>query len=242
MQEKIQKILANAGIASRREIENWIREGRIFVNGKMAKIGDRISVDDKVRVDKQDINLVKSHSKKTRILLYHKPEGEICSRKDPEGRPTVFDHLPLLRNGRWISVGRLDFNTSGLLILTNDGELANQLMHPSAELEREYAVRIKGEVTHKMLAALTRGVELEDGEARFETITDAGGEGTNHWYHVIVKQGRNRLVRRLWESQDVQVSRLMRVRFGNIQLPRILRRGQWMELTKEEVLDFLKEI
>lgn len=234
MTEKIQKILANAGLASRRQIEDWLREGRVVVNGEIAKLGDRITLDDKVRVDGHEIKLLKSASK-TRVLLYHKPEGEICSRSDPEERPTVFDHLPLLRNGRWICVGRLDFNTSGVLLLTNDGALANYLMHPSSEIEREYAVRIQGHVTPAMLKKLKTGVQLEDGLGHFEKITDAGGEGTNHWYHVLVKEGRNRFVRRLWETQNVNVSRLIRIRFGEITLPRLLRRGKWAELNTEEI-------
>jgi 23S rRNA pseudouridine2605 synthase len=242
MHEKIQKVLANAGIGSRRQIESWVLDGRIVVNGLTAKIGDRISADDTVRIDGREVNLAKSQNKKIRVLLYHKPEGQICSRSDPEGRSTIFDHLPLLRNGRWISVGRLDFNTSGLLLLTNHGELANKLMHPSAELEREYAVRIQGEVNQQMLTSLKRGVELEDGIAHFDSIVDAGGEGSNHWYHVIVKEGRNRLVRRAWESQGVKVSRLIRVRYGAIELPRILRRGQWMELSKEEVMELIQSL
>ncbi len=237
MSEKIQKVLANAGLASRRQIENWLREGRIIVNGKTAQLGDRITTEDKVRVDGREIALIKSATHKTRVLLYHKPEGEICSRSDPEQRPTVFDHLPLLRNGRWISVGRLDFNTSGILLLTNNGELANRLMHPSAEIEREYAVRIKGIVSPAVIKTLKKGVKLEDGVAHFDAIADAGGEGANHWYHVIVKEGRNRMVRRLWESQGLAVSRLIRVRFGTITLPRLLRRGKWMELEKEVVMD-----
>lgn len=235
MTEKIQKILANAGLGSRRQIEEWLRENRISVNGAIAKIGDRITVDDKVRVDGRDIHLVKSSAQKSRVILYHKPEGEICSRNDPEGRPTIFDRLPMLRNGRWISVGRLDFNTSGVLLLTNNGELANRLMHPSSDIEREYAVRIQGRVTPEMLATLKKGVELKDGVARFDQIIDAGGEGTNHWYHVLVKEGRNRLVRRLWESQDLTISRLIRIRFGNVTLPRMLRRGKWAELTADEI-------
>jgi 23S rRNA pseudouridine2605 synthase len=238
MSEKIQKVLANAGLASRRQIETWLTEGRIIVNGKTAKLGDRITLDDKVRVDGREVYLIKSAAQKTRVLLYHKPEGEICSRSDPEQRPTVFDHLPMLRNGRWITVGRLDFNTSGVLLLTNDGALAHRLTHPSTQIEREYAVRIKGLVSPSILKALKKGVKLEDGVAHFEQITDAGGEGINHWYHVMVKEGRNRLVRRLWESQGVMVSRLIRIRFGNIQLPRLLRRGKWMELEKE-VIDTL---
>lgn len=235
MSEKIQKVLANAGLGSRRQIENWLREGRIVVNGNIAKLGDRITTEDKIRVDGREVNLVKSAAKKTRVLLYHKPEGEICSRSDPENRPTVFDHLPLLRNSRWICVGRLDFNTSGVLLLTNDGELANRLMHPSSQIEREYAVRIQGAVTPAMIKTLKKGVKLEDGYAHFEKIVDAGGEGTNHWYHVLVKEGRNRLVRRLWETQGVKVSRLIRIRFGSITLPRLLKRGKWSELNNNEV-------
>lgn len=235
MNEKIQKVLASAGLGSRREIEEWLREGRITVNGKPAKLGDRITRDAKVRVDKRDVRLFPTEKLKVRVLLYHKPEGEMCTRKDPEGRPTVFDHLPTLRNGRWVSIGRLDFNTSGLLLFTNHGELANELMHPSKSLEREYAARIQGKVTPTMLTTLRKGVTLEDGPARFDSITDAGGEGINHWFHVIVKQGRNRLVRRLWESQNVSVSRLIRIRFGALSLPRMLRRGKWKELTADEI-------
>lgn len=242
MSEKIQKILANAGLGSRRQIETWITEKRISVNGVTAKLGDRAEGTEKICVDGREVKLIKSKSKKSRVLVYHKPEGEICSRSDPEGRPTVFDHLPMLRNGRWISVGRLDFNTSGILLLTNDGELANKLMHPSSEIEREYAVRIKGEVTPAMIKKMKKGVKLEDGYAQFDQVTDAGGEGTNHWYHVIVKEGRNRLVRRLWESQDVIVSRLIRVRFGSLTLPRSIRRGKWSELTPEEVMEFVQSI
>jgi 23S rRNA pseudouridine2605 synthase len=237
MSEKIQKVLANAGLGSRRQIEDWLRQGRISVNGAVAKLGDRMTMDDTVRVDGRDINLIKSTAQKSRVILYHKPEGEICSRSDPEGRTTVFDHLPTLRNGRWISVGRLDYNTSGVLLLTNDGELANRLMHPSSEIEREYAVRVKGQVTPDMLQKLKKGVRLDDGPAHFDDIADAGGEGSNHWYHVLVREGRNRMVRRLWESQGVIISRLIRVRFGHITLPRTLRRGKWTELTPDEVLE-----
>lgn len=243
MTEKIQKVLANAGLASRRQIETWIQEGRIHVNGQIAKLGDRIDITARVRVDGRDVPLVKSANQKTRVLLYHKPEGEICSRKDPENRPSVFDRLPLLRNGRWISVGRLDFNTSGVLLLTNDGELAHQLMHPSREIEREYAVRVQGQVSPDMLKNLKDGIPLEDGiPAHFDMITDAGGEGSNHWYHVLVKEGRNRVVRKLWESQGVNVSRLIRIRFDAVTLPRFLRRGRWMELEKEAVADLLNSV
>ncbi len=180
MNEKIQKILANAGLGSRRQIEEWLRQGRISVNGSIAKLGDRMTTDDNVSVDGRAINLVKSSTQKSRVILYHKPEGEICSRNDPEGRPTIFDRLPTLRNGRWITIGRLDFNTSGVLLLTNNGELANRLMHPSAGIEREYAVRIQGQVTPTMIKTLKKGLRLEDGSAHFEQIVDAGGEGTNH--------------------------------------------------------------
>lgn len=242
MSEKIQKVLANAGLASRRHIENWLREERISVNGQIAKLGDRITTNDKVRVDGREIKLIKSESKKTRVLLYHKPEGEICSRSDPENRPTIFDHLPLLRNGRWISVGRLDFNTSGVLLLTNDGELAHQLMHPSKEIEREYAVRIQGQVSPHMIQTLKKGVLIDNEPAHFDSITDAGGEGTNHWYHVLVKEGRNRIVRKLWESQGVKISRLTRIRFGIVLLPRMLRRGKWMELEKDTIEALKKSV
>jgi len=239
--EKIQKVLANAGLGSRRHIENWLREGRISVNGKVAKLGDRITETAKVKVDGREIKLIKSQTQRIRVLLYHKPEGEICSRSDPEKRPTVFDKLPLLRNGRWIAIGRLDFNTSGVLLFTNSGKLANQLMHPSANIEREYAVRIQGQVTPAMLKKLKKEIKLKDGPARFESINDAGGEGTNHWYHVIVKEGRNRVVRRLWESQGVKVSRLIRIRFDSIPLPRLLARGKWRELTTKEMHQLIKE-
>jgi len=237
--EKLQKVLARAGAGSRRECEKWIAEGRIKVNGKVAKLGDRVTDDDKISVDNFALPQHTLESKKTRILLYHKPEGEICTRKDPENRPTVFDHLPAIRKGRWISVGRLDFNTSGLLLFTNEGELANKLMHPSQEIEREYAVRIFGDVTEQMLRNLRRGVKLEDGIAKFKEIRFQGGEGRNRWYHVVLCEGKNREVRRLWESQTgIKVSRLIRVRFGNIALPPQLRPGKYKELMPEEVLDF----
>jgi len=240
MSEKIQKILANAGVGSRRQVESWIQEGRITVNNQLATIGERITHHDKVCVDGREIKLVKSKNLKSRVLLYHKPEGEICSRSDPEGRPTIFDNLPMIRNSRWICVGRLDYNTSGLLLITNDGELANQLMHPSSEIEREYAVRIRGIVTHEVIDSLKKGIKLEDGMAHFESIMDAGGSGANHWFHVIVSEGRNRLVRRLWEAAGYTVSRLMRVRFGTVHLPPGLRRGKHVELTDEEISELLR--
>jgi len=235
MSEKIQKMLANAGLGSRRQIEGWIQEGRITVNGRTASIGDRMTYHDKVLVDGREVKLIKSKNQKTRVLIYHKPEGEMCTRHDPEGRPTIFERLPLIRNSRWICVGRLDFNTSGLLLITNDGELANLLMHPSSNIEREYAVRIRGEVTPEMVNKLQKGVQLEDGLARVDHLIDAGGNGSNHWYHVTVKEGRNRLVRRLWEALGLTVSRLIRIRYGNVYLPSGLRRGKFVELNVDEV-------
>jgi 23S rRNA pseudouridine2605 synthase len=245
MSEKIQKVLANAGIGSRRQIEKIIEEGRITINGRLATIGDRMTYHDKILVDGREVKLARSKSKETRVLLYHKPEGEMCTRDDPEGRPTIFESLPLIRNSRWICVGRLDLNTSGLLLITNDGELAHKLMHPSSQIEREYAVRVKGDVTGDTLDKLLNGVRLEDGWARFEQVTDAGGTGSNHWYHVIVKEGRNRLVRRMWEALNLTVSRLIRIRFGNVYLPSGLKQGKHIELSEEELgllFDFIGQI
>lgn len=232
--EKIQKVLAHAGLGSRRQIETWIKEGRIIVNGEVAQLGARITKKDTVLVDGERFHFPES-KEQTRLIMYHKPVGEICTRSDPEGRPTVFSHLPKLSVGRWIGVGRLDFNTSGLMLFTNDGELANRLMHPSSGFAREYAVRVLGKVTSEMLQRLVKGVMLEDGKARFEDIVDSGGRGANHWYHVVVMEGRTRLVRRLWESQGVQVSRLKRVRFGPIFLDAKLRQGEWAELDPEKL-------
>lgn len=231
MSEKLQKVLARAGFGSRREIEAWIAEGRISVNGKVSQLGERVTEEDVIRVDGHVVSKTRlAHSHKCRVLLYHKPVGEVTSRSDTEDRPTVFDNLPNLRNGRWIAVGRLDINTSGLLLFTNDGELANRLMHPSYHIDREYAVRVLGEVTDEALEHLRTGVELEDGLGRFTTLEDRGGEGANHWYHVTLEEGRNREVRRLWESQGVTVSRLTRVRYGPVSMPRWLRPGRWEEL------------
>ena len=231
MSDKLQKVLANAGIGSRREMEKWIEAGRISVNGKLATLGDRVEPADKIRVDGNPLN-TSNDTPACRVLMYNKPEGELCSRKDPEGRATVFDRLPAIKNGRWIAVGRLDINTSGLLLFTNDGELANRLMHPKHEVEREYAVRVFGEVEDKMLKRLTVGVELEDGKAKFTNIVKKPGdeESQNTWYNVCLSEGRNREVRRLWESQGVQVSRLMRVRYGTLELQKRLPQGGWVEL------------
>lgn len=233
--EKLQKMLARAGLGSRREIETWIEAGRVEVNGEIAKLGDRAGPADQIRVDGRLLPAIALETPRTRVLAYHKPEGEVTTRSDPEGRPTVFERLPRLRGSRWVSIGRLDINTQGLLLLTNDGELANRLMHPSREIEREYAVRVLGEVDDAVLARLRQGVELEDGKARFDDIVEAGGSGANRWYHVVIKEGRHREVRRLWESQGVTVSRLMRVRYGAVALPPGLRAGDWRELDEQVV-------
>ncbi|MBI1196137.1 MAG: pseudouridine synthase, partial [Gammaproteobacteria bacterium] len=185
MSERLQKVLAGLGLGSRREIEGWIAEGRLRVNGQVAKLGDRVESSDRVSFDGRTVHLSALATDRSRVLIYHKPVGEVCTRKDPEGRPSIFEHLPALRQGRWILIGRLDLNTSGLLLLTNEGELAHRLMHPSSEIEREYAVRILGEVDEAMIKRLQEGVELDDGEAAFASVRDAGGTGANHWYHVV---------------------------------------------------------
>jgi len=229
--ERLQKVLAQAGLGSRRAMETWIKQGVIKVNQSVAELGAKVEVGDRVRVDDRQYEVCELDEKeRPRLLLYHKPDGEISTRNDPEGRKTVFHRLPQLQNGRWIAVGRLDINTSGVLLFTNSGELANRLMHPSSEIEREYAVRILGEVDETMLKNLKKGVELEDGPAKFDSIEDAGGQGSNHWYHVTLKEGRNQEVRRLWTSQGVTVSRLIRVRFGDLLLPRDLRLGKFLDV------------
>jgi len=237
--EKLQKVLARAGYGSRRELETWISAGRIKVNNQVAKLGDRVSASDRISVDGNPVRQTRLSERRSRVLIYHKPVGEICTRSDPEGRDTIFNHLPKLASGRWITIGRLDLNTSGLLLITTDGDLANRMMHPSHQVEREYAVRVLGEVTADMLKNLKNGVELEDGLAHFDVIASAGGDGANRWYHVILREGRNREVRRLWESQGVQVSRLMRVRFGSVSLPRGQKPGRWEELP-EQAVDVLR--
>ncbi|HET7922466.1 MAG TPA: 23S rRNA pseudouridine(2605) synthase RluB [Gammaproteobacteria bacterium] len=238
--ERIQKALAAAGLGSRREIEGWITAGRIGVNGKPAKLGDRITARDRVTLDKKPLRLQQRHKTDApRVILYHKPEGELTTRRDPEGRPTVFESLPRIRGARWVSVGRLDTSTSGLLLFTTDGELANRLMHPSRQIEREYAVRVLGKITEDQLKALNQGVKLDDGPARFNAILEAGGDGANHWYHVTLQEGRNREVRRLWEAVGVTVSRLIRIRYGAISLPRNLPRGAWRDATEAELASLL---
>jgi len=231
--EKLQKVLARAGLGSRREMERWIEDGRIAINGRVAKLGDR--VDEQVRITVDGRPLDPAPAVQTRCILYHKPAGEVCSRKDPEGRRTVFERLPKLKSGRWISIGRLDFNTSGLLLFTTDGDLANALMHPSSNIEREYMVRVMGKVEMEMLHRMVEGVMLEDGMARFTDITDAGGEGINHWFYVVIMEGRNREVRRLWESQGLTVSRLKRVRYGEVFIPSRVKQGQWAEMEPAEI-------
>ncbi len=236
MKERLQKIIARAGYGSRRKVDEWIAQGRIRVNGRVAVPGERIDPLAGVRITLDGKPLRKlGAAPRLRVIAYHKPAGEVCTRHDEQGRPTVFASLPKLARGRWIAVGRLDINTSGLLLFTTDGELANRLMHPSGEVEREYAVRVRGEVTPAILAQLQRGVELDDGPARFDRILDSGGQGSNHWYHVILREGRNREVRRLWEAVGLVVSRLIRVRYANIELKPYLRAGKWKDLEPREI-------
>ena len=240
MTEKLQKVLARAGFGSRREIETWIAKGRIKVNGKVAVVGDRVTDDDKIIVDGKKLAPQKKIREDRRVILYNKPEDEVSTRSDPEGRRTVFDKLPPLKHGRWVSVGRLDLNTSGLMLFTTDGELANKLMHPSSEIEREYAVRILGDVTAEMVQEMHKGVIIEDHLCRFTDIQHYGGEGVNQWYHVVLLEGRNREVRKLWESQGVKVSRLKRVRFGPLFIPSSVVKGRFNELGKTEIEKLLK--
>ena len=240
--ERLQKLLSQAGYGSRREMERWIEAGWIHLNGALAKLGDSATVLDKISVKGRVIENPLTIKSKTRILLYHKPIGEISSRHDPKHGKTVFDQLPHLKQGRWVQVGRLDLNTSGLLIFTNDGELANRLMHPKYELEREYAVRVHGQVSPDTIKILLKGVTLEDGEAKFKRIEFRGGEGTNSWYHVTLCEGRNREVRRLWQSQGVEVSRLIRIRYGTLHMPRSLARGDSVELSPKDVDSFLSRL
>lgn len=235
--ERLQKVLAQAGLGSRREMEEWISAGRVLVNDVVATLGARVSAVDKVKVDGRWVRLAfLDVPKLPRVLLYHKQEGEIVSRDDPKSRSSVFDNLPKLRGQKWIAIGRLDYNTCGLLIFTTSGELANRLMHPRFEVEREYAVRIQGEMTPDQMRQMTKqGIELEDGLVRFEKLSDEGGEGFNHWYRLVLKEGRNRVVRRTFEALGLTVSRLMRVRFGIVNLPPSIKRGKMAELGEGEV-------
>lgn len=235
--ERLQKVLAQAGVGSRREMEEWISAGRVTLNGEVATLGMRAVAGDVVCADKRVIH-VKGEAAQglPRVLLYHKQEGEIVSRDDPKSRSSVFDNLPKLRGQKWVAIGRLDFNTSGLLIFTTSGELANRLMHPRFEVEREYAVRVQGEMTPEQMKQMTReGIELEDGVVKFAKLTDEGGEGFNHWYRIVIKEGRNREVRRTFEALGLTVSRLIRVRFGIVNLPPSIKRGKMAELGEGEV-------
>ncbi len=222
-------------MGSRREIEGWIRQGLVRVDGRLGELGQRIRMTDRIEVRGRRVNLEQRLGGPVRVLMYNKPAGEIVARRDPENRPLVFARFPKPDRGRWITVGRLDINSEGLLLATTNGELANQLMHPSSELEREYAVRVLGEITEEMAQQLLAGVELEDGFANFDRIDFSGGEGANKWYHVTVKQGRNRVVRRLMDSQGLKVSRLQRIRYGSIRLPSWLKTGHFSELNEKEV-------
>ena len=236
--EKVQKVIADAGLASRREAERWIAAGRITVNGRAASLGDRVGPEDVLRVDGRPAPRA---APRRRIIRYHKPAGELTARSDPLARPTVFDDLPRLGRARWIAIGRLDFNTTGLLLFTDDGELAHRLMHPSRGVEREYAVRVRGAPSDEALARLTGGIVLEDGEARFDALRPAGGEGANRWFHVVLREGRNRGVRRLFEAVGCTVSRLIRVRFGPVTLPRTLRPGRYEDVDRDEARALVRE-
>lgn len=234
---RLQKFLADRGVGSRRKIESWIAEGRIKVDGRPAQLGDRVDEKSKIKIDGRLVRTGQAQ-KDSRVILYNKPEGEICSRNDPAGRPTVFRNLPKLRGERWVAVGRLDINTRGLLLFTNNGELANRLMHPGSDIEREYMCRIFGRVDADTLERLHSGIRIDGEEFRFKKIKRQRGEGSNTWYTVVVSKGRNREVRRLWEAVDCRVSRLVRIRYGGVTLPKNLRQGEWIEL-KSNAIDRL---
>jgi len=240
MSERLQKLIANAGYGSRRWAERLIEQGRVSLNNHDVKLGDKAVINDKVRIDGKLIDLKRYAETETKVLILNKKAGFICSTKDSEGRKSVFDLLP--ENSRWIMVGRLDLNTSGLLLFTNNGELANKLMHPSSQLDREYAVRVLGKVKEEHIKKLTDGVELEDGFAKFHKVTQGGGEGANRWYRVVIKEGRKREVRRLWEFLDFKVSRLIRTRFGEIRLPDKLRSNQSEYLKPKQVQALLNSV
>ena len=238
--ERLQKVLAQVGLGSRRTMEEWISVGRITVNGEVATLGMRVTEDDVIRADKRIVKIKTNNNNLPRVLLYHKQEGEIVSRDDPEKRVSVFDKLPKLRGMKWIAIGRLDFNTSGLLIFTTSGDLANRLMHPRFEVEREYAVRVQGSMSDEQMKQMVKeGITLEDGPVKFERLTDEGGEGYNHWYRLMLKEGRNRIVRRTFEALSLPISRLIRVRFGIVNLPPRLKRGTLAELGTGEISQIL---
>lgn len=232
--DRIQKLLANAGYGSRREIEGWIEKGRVKLNGVLASLGDRATPRDKILIDNKPVKFGNTADIQTRVIAYHKPVGEISTRKDSEGRKTVFEKLPSIKQQRWISIGRLDINTSGLLLFTNNGMLANKLMHPSSEIEREYAVRIMGKPTNEQLESLKSGIKLDDGTAAFKNIVAKGGEGLNRWFNVVINEGRYREVRRLWKEAGFTVSRLIRVRFGPVLLPRDKRIGSVWDISQRD--------
>ena len=240
MSERIQKLIANAGYGSRRWAERLIEQGRISINNQEAKLGDKAVIADKVSIDGRLIDLSRYSEEETKVLILNKQAGVICSNKDEEGRQSVFEYLP--ENTRWVMVGRLDLNTSGLLLFTNNGDLANKLMHPSSEIDREYAVRVLGKVEEEHIKKLTNGIELEDGFAKFHRVTLGGGEGANRWYHVVVREGRKREVRRLWEALDFKVSRLIRTRFSDIRLPEKLRANQSEYLKPKQVQALLNSV
>lgn len=239
--DRLQKVLAGQGKGSRREIEHWIEAGRVQLNGKAARLGDRYRPGDRLTVDGKSVAVRGIHKPLILGLMYYKPEGEVVTRSDEKARSTIFDSLPECEYGRWISVGRLDLNTSGLILLTNNGELTNRLMHPKYQIPREYAVRVLGQVSETQTSNMLQGVELEDGTARFETIQDAGGKGSNHWYHVSLREGRNRQVRRIWESQGITVSRLIRIRFGSLRLDKGMKAGEYRKLNPGELNRLLNE-
>ena len=237
--QRLHKLLALAGLGSRREMEKLVESGRVTVNGQIAQVGAAVTAEDVVRVDCRPVRLP-FNPELPQVLIYHKPDDEIVSADDPEGRASVFDKLPRIKGAKWIAIGRLDINTSGLLIFTTSGELANRFMHPRYEVEREYAVRVFGELTEEQMQMLTQGIELEDGPAAFDSIVAQGGEGANHWYQVTLKEGRNREVRRLFEAFQLPVSRLMRVRFGPVSLPSRVKRGTMLKFEPKQVVELME--
>lgn len=240
--ERIQKVLAQAGLGSRRQVESWISDGKIRVNGRTAGLGDRIAPTDRLEINGRPVDLQRRLAQPIRVLAYHKPVGELVTRRDPRGRDVIFTQLPKLQSGRWIAVGRLDINTQGLLLVTNNGELANRLMHPASALEREYLVRILGRPSAEVLKRLCEGVELDDGPARFEALAERPSEGANRWFSVMVRQGRNRMVRRLWEAEGFSVNRLIRIRYGDIVLPERLKPRVFHEFDEKEKTALLKSV
>ena len=240
--ERVQKVLARVGVGSRREIENWIRQGRVSINGSAAVLGSTVDDSDSIRIDQQLVRIRRAQRAVLRVVLYHKPVGEICSRNDPGGRPTVFENLPRLRSARWVSVGRLDVNSQGLLLFTTDGDLADRLMHPSSRIEREYRCRIQGEPDRDAIRQLSEGIRLDGQVSRFERIRHQGGRGANRWYEVVVREGRYREIRRMWSAVGCRVNRLIRTRYGDLVLPRSLKAGQLRELNRAEVKALLRSV